>query len=420
MGKINVICATAAKPNPGMASVDLAFHALAARHGFADQTTFWQLGTATELHAGKAAREQAELASREALPFAYQNAWGRLEEIGAGDAIVFWGDFQHMAHYRQDIGGRLAKLNLVPTAEAGIKWADRLFLLSKAPDAVLAKTISCGTNLLFNQAADYQDPDYGPLLHRFVKGIGSIWMRDPFSAMAVSRIRQEFTPDHLGFDCSLFLREDDLKPLSRQWTLDPALGQGKVGLFFHRSSLSESTLCGFALELCKELDAEAQWLPWRMPSQKRASQLGWGNFFRIDQIKIDTPPTLGDLYELLRRYRLVITDTYHVCVNAWRLGIPAVCIGETDPKCDWDVSAGPAFAWREKRQIFHAMYDAQDFFVHASELNRSSWRRQRIRQLASLLQRPEIAAGVRQRLLAQRDSVEKDLVHSIRRLVVGK
>jgi hypothetical protein len=416
MGRIQVICATAAKPNPGMASVDLAFHALATRHGLADRVTFWQLGCAAELHAGRSAAEQAEIASRENVPFRYQNAWGRLEEIYAGEVIVFWGDFQHMAHYQQDIGERLVKLGLVPTAAAGRQSAARLFLLSEAPEAVLAKTVSCGTNLLFNQAADYHDPEYGPWLRRLVRGIDSIWMRDPFSAMTVSRLRQEFTPDHLGFDASLFLRDEDLRVLPRQWTLDAALGEGKVGLFFHRSSLPESALCSFGLEMCRELGAEAQWLPWRMPTRKRTGQLGLMNVSRIEQIQADGPPQLGDLFELLRRYRLVITDTYHVCVTAWRLGVPAVCIGEADPKCDWDVSAGPAFAWREKRLIFHAMYDAQDFFVHASEIRSSRWRRQRVRQLAALLRRPEIAAGVQERVLAQRDTVEGELVAAIRRL----
>src|SRR5882724_13174433 len=55
MGQINVVCATSARPNPGMASVDLGFHAL-----------------------------------------------GHLDEICAGDAVVFWGDFMHMAHYQDD------------------------------------------------------------------------------------------------------------------------------------------------------------------------------------------------------------------------------------------------------------------------------------------------------------------------------
>jgi hypothetical protein len=419
MGAIHVISASVSKPNPGMASVDLAFHALAARHGFADRVTFWQLGAAPELRGGKRPREQAEIASREALPFHYADAWGRLDEICAGAVIVFWGDFLHMAHYQRDIGERLARLELVPTAAAGCRSARQLFLLSEAPEDVLAKSVSYGTNLLFNQAADYHDPEYGPLLRRLVRGVDRIWMRDPYSAMTVSRLRQEFTPDHLGFDCSLFLRDGDLRGLPRQWTLDESLGRGKAGLFFHRSSLSESALCGFALELCGELGVTAQWLPWRMPTHQGRARLGWRNYGRIEQIADAASPQLGDLYELLSRYRLVVTDTYHVCVTAWRLGVPAVCLGEADPRRDWDVSAGPAFAWRDKRLVFHAMYDAQDFFVHAGEIGTWRWRRRRVRQLAELLQRPEIAAGVRERVLAQRDTVEQDLVAAIRRLEGG-
>jgi len=417
MGQINVVCATSARPNPGMASVDLGFHALAKRHRFDPHVTFWQLGTAAELHAHRPPQERVEIASRESVPFPYRNALGHLDEICAGDAVVFWGDFMHMAHYQDDIGRRLAGLGLAPSVGEGAKISSRLFLLADAPEDALARTISFGGNLLFNGAADYHHPVYARLLRRFVRGIDSIWMRDVFSAMTVSRLRQSSGEGHLGFDCSLFLQPEDLLPLPRRWTLDPALGRGKVGLYFgRRSSIGWSALCRFAEDLSRRMNAEPQWFPWRMARGLPGRRIGWWRFRGIQRIASEGPPRLGDLFELVRRYRLIITDTYHVCVNAWRMGTPAICIGEADPKSDWDSSAGPAFAWRDKRLIFHAMNDAQEFFVHASEIADPAWRRKRVDHLIWLLRQPEIVAGVRRRVQEQGGAVEQQLVARIKRL----
>ena len=59
----------------------------------------------------------------------------------------------------------------------------------------------------------------------------------------MDRIRDDPNHAHLGFDCSLFLQNEDLDDLPRDWTKDSSLGEdcadadgradGKSGLFGH-------------------------------------------------------------------------------------------------------------------------------------------------------------------------------------------
>ena len=58
----------------------------------------------------------------------------------------------------------------------------------------------------------------------------------------------------------------------------------------------------------------------------------------------------------LSGYRCIITDTYHVCVNAWRMGIPAICIGEGGGKVSTSIND-------KKKEILYDMYGARRFYL---------------------------------------------------------
>lgn len=62
------------------------------------------------------------------------------------------------------------------------------------------------------------------------------------------------------------------------------------------------------------------------------------------------------------------------------------------------------------------MNDAQEFFVHASEIADPAWRRKRAEHLTWLLRQPEILAGVHRRVQEQRGAIEQQLVARIKRL----
>jgi hypothetical protein len=415
MSMISVICATALKPNPGMASVDLAFHALSRRHQLADEINFCQLYTSDEVHRRRNPGHYHEIQQREQLPFAYSSFYESLDKISDSDWIVYWGDFLHMAHYQRDVAAQLVKLGLASDMAAGLQAAYRHFLLAEAPTSVLQKTVTFGGNLLFNSIADYQQEPYGGLVRRFMGEVHAVWMRDLFSAHTAAAMRgvQATGESCLGVDCSMLLREEDLGGLPRPVTADQNLGRDTVAVFFDRTEYSRRRLLAFADSLCRRLDLHGKWLPWRM-----CKPLSLGERLAAPRIApADYPqaPSPGDLYELIRRAPLVITDTYHLCVNAWRLGTPAVCIGQTWADVPWDVSSGAAGAWRDKRWIFYAMHDAMPYYVHVGELGHGSACRRRVELLAELLGNAGLGRQVTAAMTASRDVAEERLVNILKK-----
>ncbi|ABA88515.1 hypothetical protein Pcar_1266 [Syntrophotalea carbinolica DSM 2380] len=413
--KISVICAPAPKPNPGMASVDLAFHALSRRHGFADQVTFYQLYTADELHAQAGDELQKEVRIRQSLPFAYQNFRNRLEDVFSSDRIVFWGDFLHSADYHVAAARRLVKIGLVDHADDALALVRDHYFLRHAPAEVWSKVLVFGGNLLHNRSAHYSADDYGPEAQRFFRRAEQIKMRDIYSAARVSELRNDYSASYLGCDCSLVLLPEDLKELACSDRQNPIVPDtGRVGVFFGRNKCHPGIMARFARDLCRRLGKRGQWLPWGLTK-------GFGRMrdkvrFRFPGLEIvnhPTPPTPGDLYRMLGSYELVISDTYHVCVNAWRLGVPAVCIGQAVVSEQDNINSGHVFAWRDKRQVFYGMYDALDYYVYAEEIGDRRLRGRRLDQLTELLQTPVSTQAVHARLLSSARAMEQSAIRAI-------
>lgn len=415
MKKISVVCASPAKPNPGMASVDLAFHCLNLRRRLAEKVEFYQLYTAEEIHAGRKEQEVREIVDRQRLPFEYRCARGRLDEIHDSDLILFWGDFLHMAQYQRDAGRRLLKFGAAAGEDEALAAARRLFFLSGAPEGVLGKSMAYGGTLLFNTARNLQDPNYRNEAARFFGGARKVWMRDVYSALQVDHVLETLRRGNLGGDCSLFLRPEDLEGLPRSdWSGGDDAGRGKVGVFFGRSDCSPRLLGKFARALCKSTGAQAEWLPWGMKRGfKGMLRKVSGAFPGMDVPEHPGAPLLGDLYARLGNYRLVISDTYHVCVNAWRLGTPAICVGQAVSDDPWSVNSGPHHAWRDKRQVFYSMYDAMDYYTYVEELADRTRFKKRLAHMAEILTDQGLQEMIVSRIHRQRDQLEEELVSEI-------
>jgi hypothetical protein len=417
MPRISVICATAPRPNPGMSSVDLGFHSFRRRHDLPGDVTYWQVQTAEELHRGSASDLQTEIQLREKLPFEYENLRDRFDEVLGSDVILFWGDFLHMAHYQEVVGERLADRGAAGNAKEGAALARKYLLLEGAPDEALDRSISFGTNLLFNVPGDLETEDYGPPARRFLGGARRIWMRDPFSAMTTGRIRGTSFENHLGMDCSLLLSPEDEDDLPRNW--EPSGEEGGVGVFFGRTLGAIKPQLAFARALGRELGITPRWLRWRLGGRTRPSSLPrrivrrfWSRGFQ--DVGEQTPPAPGDLFDTIRRHRVIVTDIYHLCLNSWRLGVPAICVADVMPMKEWDVSTGPEFWWRDKRWTFYAMNDALPFFVHLAETKDAERRRRRVEGLRDALDDPRAAERVREAINARRDELESTLAAEIR------
>jgi len=133
------------------------------------------------------------------------------------------------------------------------------------------------------------------------------------------------------------------------------------------------------------------WIPWGDGAAFDAMEARTRKGFRqLQKAPIPRTALVGDLYRLLQSFSLIVSDTYHVCVNAWRMGVPAVCIADIHPETAESVSSGHAYAWRDKRQCFYAMYDAMPYFTYFSELTDRKWRPRRVYQLTQLFNRPQV------------------------------
>ena len=390
--RISIICATAARPNPGMASVDLAFQALNRRYALGD-ACYYQLYTAEEVYKNKSAGKKI-YAKHGVPPLEYRCMRGKLDEIYDSDAIIFWGDFLHSARFLRDTGYRLERIGISNDAESGTAIAHRHFLLHDAPDEVLHKCFVYGGNLLFNTQGDYADDQYFKPLQRLFSNAGGVWMRDVFSGLRVSKILDDWNSSHTATDCSCILTEEDLKDLSRSQNIPCDTPTGRAGLFVGRSSYDTRCLHRFADEVGRTRGLKVEWMPWRLDAPSHLGGIPFRRSAGVTFCPYSTPMDLGDIFDLIQSYDLIITDTYHLCVNAWRMGTPAICVADCTPADRWDISCGSVCRWRDKRWVFYSMYDALDFFVHARELNSHKRRKARIRQLAVALEQPEIVSQI--------------------------
>jgi hypothetical protein len=420
MTTLTAVSAVPPWPNPGMASVDLALPALLRRHGISADLRFLWLYTPAELRAQGSTPYQERLERRQALPFEYGRLRDRSHFPGESDAIVYWGDFLHAYDYLNQMAKALVDIGAAPDMAAGAREVYRCLFLTEAPEEALDRTVAFGGTLVFNRERDYQNPDYGPRLERFVRGARGVWMRDVYSALRVSTLRggPAFA---LGVDCSLLLRDEDVASLPQTSWSPGGEAEGTAGIFFGRTASDTRRLARFARDLCRELGCEAEWLPWFDPSyEPNHLPAAKAAFPKLRASEDPEPPSVGDLLRRLSRYRFVLSDTYHVCLNAWRAGVPALCFGEASPSLHtYDVSTGWCCAWRDKRHVFYSMHDAMEFYLFREELADRTAYANRLLYTVHLLQEQDVAQAIVQNIHARRDAAERELVGTLRELVAA-
>ncbi|GAA2284500.1 hypothetical protein GCM10010234_23800 [Streptomyces hawaiiensis] len=351
MGRVAVITApNIGYRNTGMLTVDLAFESLRRRMDTAFDATWYTLHTPETVPLREGARGTA-------FPFRFHPLAEHLGTLRDHDAVVFWGDFLHTRHYlAQDATNRLLDFGFATDRDDARAQLNRALLLADQPDEVLARTLSYGGTILHNTQSDYEDKEYGPLFSRLVTRAHRMWVRDPLSAAKIAHLRRDRTTDHFGSDAALLSRPGDLDHLpTTEWSRSVPEG-GAIGVFLGARTPIPEWLPGFCQGLSDRLGAPLEWLPWfdrDVPAAVGHIAARPGS------------PTVGDLVGVLPRYRLVVTDTYHLAVNAWGAGTPAVCVGapEPTPKTHDDYLTLSDV----KKHVFHMAYDATDFYLTTQE-----------------------------------------------------
>jgi hypothetical protein len=380
--RINVLCAPPSAPNPGMATVDLAFAEIAAKEHFPG-VTYWRLWDASEW-LGEGQLPPAE-APREFLDadtgLRYQNLRGRLDEFLDAEAIVFWGDFLHMAEYLAMNADILTRhLRLFDDLDVARDYAERHLLLKGQSDEVLRRVVTYGTTLGFNTTQDYAD-SYGSYLRSFLGRVHRTWGRDTYSALIAQLARPEADEATKGTDAALLLGERSHRDR------EPSLG-----VFIGRSQLDPAEVAKLGRALTGRLRLAPKWVEWgtepafwpmnhrkrlrvAWPGLEHGAQLPslqerWSTYRGVlaGERRAASASRPAELVDELSRHSLVLTDTYHLAVNAWRVGTPAICLIDPPSRAGWDVNSGGSLAARDKRAEFYSQIEATPLLVESRRL----------------------------------------------------
>jgi hypothetical protein len=412
--RIVAICATPPDYNTGMLTVDWALDVFLKRHGIEARVDRRVLYTPQELHQHGLGGSMDDFG----LPWRYRSIRDPDARVMDAEAILFWGDFLHSHSHRHDVAELVVRCGIAPSEPAALDLFDRHFFLRDHRDEVLARSILFGHCLLTDPIDGPPDEIYQRQLGRLIRNARGVWMRDVLSAQRAARIRGA-PGSSPGIDCALLLEFEDYLALGAE----PKKPRPRGGIFFGRTHHDPAGMLAFASRLCAELGVEPAWLPWfsinAMPPDVVARHAP-------EVARTPLPETLPATLSAFLSCDYVITDSYHLCVHAWNIGIPAVCIGKGATRFKTSVSD-------KKKELFFLTYDAGQFYVFAEQLDEIltgetpkdpwGWSLSRdvapatVQKLASSLRDRRITSGIQERIAAHRRDVEPELVRAVNDLL---
>jgi hypothetical protein len=315
---------------------------------------------------------------------------------------LFWGDFLHMRRYIKAISGNSSELEARHRA---------VLLLEGSKNTTLESAISYGTSFLFNSTSDYAAADYGPALARFLESVSHIQMRDAVSSAMVANYRRRAN-ESCGIDPVQLLsipavEEFILSGIESTPIVDRAL------VFFARAQHCEEHLNAFVAGLTEALGTSCHWLPWgdqlSFPFMQRET-------WPWQTLKLPPHPlnqgVLAPLLNVIRSSRFVVTDTYHVAVSSWAMGVPAVVVAGTYHNSERASKEVDTRVRLDKRTVLLAQDGLLDFCIEPvllSDLNRCSV----IQRLAEVLQNSHLGPNFRRRLAMRASQSEQLLLSNL-------
>lgn len=352
--KVLIVCAPQTFGcNTGMYSVDLAAWYFFKKHRPTDTLIFATLYP----HKCDFGEYKLECESLIEKPVLYEQV----------DRIIFWGDFIHAYNYRSAIANQLVKQGYSESIKEAILKIRELLFLSGTYEKWLSKTIVYGGTLLFNDSESYEDREYVNDLRILYGKCRRSWLREPFSAININNMIGEHEYSRHGTDCAQLLGTDFVKRFTGNEETKKQSTTKKIGVFIGRSNFSCENLSELLKRLQNKMGANLSWLDWGGEPfffDKTADI-----FSKIPELasRIESADTPFEILQLLKGFDYIISDTYHVCVNAWTMGIPAICvIDDTDEKLG--VNSGSILGKRDKRVVFFLSYNSSPYLLYSSEI----------------------------------------------------
>ena len=398
MGKVIASCAppgVGIGTNLGMDTVDLALHSIIEEAGISDSVKLFRPWKPyIKDQDGNYPRNYYLDQWPMDVNYSMENLGGDLD----ADAYLYWGDFQHGKDYLSSSAKRMRaaykrEYDVEVPYESCLDKCFSYFLQEKKIAGERNPAVAAyGGTLFQNRITDYSDERYANALKAFYRSARMAKARDVYSANKIAEIRGDYQTSYLGLDAALLNRREELLRLPQSETREVDRYSGTLGVFLgSRSSRSFPWLglIQFLRGLANQLNMQMSWIHWdRHGGGLVGSRFNILKPFLSRPVHVDDDIDMysGDVIASIDKASLVVTDTYHLALNALVLGKPAVCIFEPSSPDVRNANMGFRTAWRDKRVMFYLTWDLADFLVSSSDLKKGKFRRGRVENIAELVQ----------------------------------
>lgn len=232
------------------------------------------------------------------------------------DCIILWGDFLISNHFLKMMKPKIAKHSELLDYDLRSK-----VLMAELSESELNKVIVFGQCIFIDDRRVLIDLNYEHLLKRLLRKAGVLKVRDPLSAYR-AKIMANYDRDYLGIDAALLNATLDKERINGIKNKKKLIGKKNIGLFFARSkkiSLKKKVL-GYYLNL-KLKNFNFKWIPWLENKQQSKK------YFKYAEVC--KPYSDLDYITEILKCDLIITDTYHLSLMSWSLGVPCICFGNS-------------------------------------------------------------------------------------------
>lgn len=393
MTEIAVICAFLPSRNTGMFTVDLSAASFFSTQFPRAEIKYYCLG---DIHKIGYRSEERHIS--------YRPLHLHLDDVRDADLIVYWGDFLHSKQYWEtDLIGWLVRDGLSGSRNEALELIYKSLMLEKAPPEILKKVVVYGGTIITVGASELIDKRYSACLQRLLTEAGGVFFRDAISATKASPFRP--LENCLGTDCALLL---GLKDFQNYGLLaDPIVTRSKLGVFFGRSKWIAQPLM-LARTLAKTMDLQAAWLPWLRSSPRQLPLARLAGFPATRE-----PPLPNEILDSLLRCSAVVTDTYHLTVNAWNLGIPTICVGYGGQNIGHTLGD-------KKKETLYSQYGAAEYYVYRESIQNPASIPRVAQYAAEVLASAEKAAAIKAEIRRHAGSSRSRLINTCEIILCGK
>lgn len=409
MPKTYVSCAPSGVgngPNYGMLTVDYAIYNIAKQlaPGTLYCTAPWPAFSKTS--------PNFKLKERVNFP---ENIHYELEALGdlqIGDAVLFWGDFQWGRDYQTQSTARLQN-HVMPGRQ--LPYAnliqDRFLLRKYFLKGNEQITIhSYGTTLFQNRLYDMMDAGYEANLHWLLQNASFIKFRDPYSAQYCATIRNDFERNYLGVDAALLNTKEELLHFNTGDKNFVDAFKGQIGYYLGRSSSAFPSLkvARFLGGMCRDFNKKLVKIPWTYFTKGLFND-SMDTYLQFTFAPIIKPPTdkflATDILKAMDACSIIVTDTYHIAVNAIALNKPVFIFPEFRSSAQRDANMGYISAWRDKRVLLFTTNSLADLLINPDLCAQKHYKKSKMEIAQLLITRPELTDKLYQGLhgLAKHD-----------------